>query len=106
VTLAITIDATGSVTSGAAVLHGTVTCSRPVNLTVNGTLHQQQGRRAAVGSYRSEVSCSGTTPWQATVRGETAAFQHGQADAVAVAEYVDVQRAETIRARASRTVQL
>ena len=106
VTLAVTIDATGSVSGGAAVLHGTVTCSRPVNLTVNGTLHQQQGRRAAVGSYRSEVSCSGTTTWQATVRGETAAFRRGPADAVAVAEYVDLQRAETIRARAERTVQL
>ena len=106
VTLRIMIDATGSVLNGAAVLHGTVSCSRPVDLTVNGTLRQQQGRPAAVGSYRSEVSCSGTTTWQATVLGETGAFRHGPADAVAVAEYVDVLRTEVIRARADRTVQL
>jgi hypothetical protein len=106
VTLGITIDATGSVTAGAAMLHGTVSCSRPVGLTVNGTLHQQQGRRVAVGSYRSAVSCSGTTTWQATVLGETGAFRRGPATAVAVAEFVDVQRVEVIRARADRTVQL
>jgi hypothetical protein len=106
VTLAITIAATGSVSDGAAVLHDTVSCSRPVDLTVTGTLRQQQRRRAALGSYRTTVSCSGTTTWQATVLGETGAFRPGSANAVAVAEFVDVVRAEIIRARVSRTVQL
>jgi hypothetical protein len=40
------------------------------------------------------------------VLGETGAFRRGPASAVAVAEFVDVVRAEIIRARASRTVQL
>jgi hypothetical protein len=107
VTLAITLDAAGAVSDGAAVIHGTVGCSRPVELTVTGTLRQQQGPRVAVGSYRTAVSCSGTaTNWQATVLGETRAFRRGPADAVAVAEFVDVVRAETIRARASGTIQL
>jgi hypothetical protein len=106
VTLGITIAAIGSINGGAAVIHGTVSCSRPVDLTVNGTLRQQQSQRVAVGSYRTAVSCSGTTTWQATALGETGAFRRGPASAVAVAEFVDVVRAEIIRARASRTVQL
>jgi hypothetical protein len=107
VTLAITLDPTGAVSDGAAVIHGTVACSRPVELTVTGTLRQQQGPRVAVGSYRTAASCSSTaTSWQATVLGETRAFRHGAAEAVAVAEFVDVARAETIRARASGTVRL
>ena len=106
VTLAVTIDATGSVIDGAAVIHGTVGCSRPVDLTITGTLRQQQRRRTALGSYRSTVSCSGSTGWQATVLGETGTFRPGSANVVAVAEFIDVVRAETIRARASRTIQL
>ena len=107
VTLGITLGGTGSVSGGAAVLHGTVSCSRPVDLTVAGTLRQQQTRRAALGSYRTTVSCSGTaTSWHATVLGETGAFRRGPASAVAVAEFVDMVRAEVIRARANRTVQL
>ena len=107
VTLAITLDPTGSVGDGVAVLGGTVSCSRPVDLTVTGTLHQQQVRRVAVGSYRAEVSCSGpSTRWEASVVGETGAFRRGPADAVAVAEFIDLVRGEVIRARASRTVQL
>jgi hypothetical protein len=107
VTLAITLDATGAVSDGAAAIHGTVGCSRPVELTVTGTLRQQQGPRVAVGSYRTAVSCPATaTNWQATVLGETRAFRRGPADAVAVAEFVDVVRVETIRARATGTIQL
>jgi hypothetical protein len=105
-TLAITIAPTGSLSGGAAVLRGTVTCSRPVDLVVTGTLRQQQGTRVAVGSYRTPVSCSGTTNWQATVLGETRAFRRGPASAVAVAEFVDEIREEVVRARATRTVQI
>jgi hypothetical protein len=106
VTLAITIGATGSAVDGAAVIHGTVSCSRPVDLTVTGTLRQQQRRRTALGSYRTALSCSGTSGWRATVLGETGTFRPGSASAVAVAEFIDAVRAEVIRARASRTVQL
>jgi hypothetical protein len=106
VTLAVTIGATGSVGNGAAGLHGTVSCSRPVDLTVAGTLRQQQGRRVVVGSYRTALSCSGTTTWEATALGETGTFRRGPARVVAVAEFVDVVRAEVIRARADRTVRL
>ncbi len=107
VTLTVTVDPTGTVADGTAVIHGTVGCSRPADLTVTGTLRQQQVRRVTVGSYRTAVSCSGTaTRWEARVLGETGTFRRGPADAVAVAEFIDVVRGETVRARASRTVHL
>lgn len=107
VTLTVTVDPAGTVADGAAVIHGTVGCSRPVDLTVTGTLRQQRIRRVTVGSYRTAVSCAGTaTRWAATVLGETGTFRRGPADAVAVAEFVDVVRGETVRARATRTVRL
>jgi len=107
VQLAVTLNPTGTVTSsGAAIISGTVTCSRPVELPVQGTLRQQNGRRVSVGSYRTRVSCSGTTAWRATVLGETGIYRRGPAAAVAVAEFTDEVRGEVVRARASATVQL
>jgi hypothetical protein len=105
--LSVSLDPNGSVTAaGAAVIHGRVTCSRPGQLTVYGTLRQQQGRRATVGSYRISVACDGTETWRATVRGETGVFRRGSAQAVAVAEFVDARRLEVVRVRATRTVEL
>jgi hypothetical protein len=107
VQLTATLDATGSVTSaGAAVIHGRVTCSRPVDLAVNGTLREQQGRTATVGSYRVAVHCTGSATWQATVLGETGVYRRGSASGVAVAEFVDQLRQEVVRARATATIQL
>ncbi|HET6211622.1 MAG TPA: hypothetical protein VFE14_01985 [Micromonosporaceae bacterium] len=105
--LTVTLAATGSVTSsGAAVIHGTLTCSRPGDLVVTGTLREQIGKKVTVGSFRTPVACSGTAAWQATVLGETGIYRRGSATAVAVAEFVDNLRQEVIRVRASGTVQL
>jgi hypothetical protein len=105
--VAITLDPTGSVTSaGAAVIHGTVTCSRQGTVSVFGTLREQIGRKAAVGSYRISVDCSGPTRWQATVLGGTAVFRRGAATAVAVVQFLDFARGEIVQARADGTVQL
>jgi hypothetical protein len=108
VVLGVTLDGTGTLTGGgAAVLRGTVTCSRPVDVTVNGTLRQQQsGGRVAVGSYRATVACAGSARWRATVLGETRVYRVGPASAVAAAEFQDPLRQETVRDRATRTVQL
>jgi len=107
VQLAVTLDPTGSVTPrGAAVIHGRVSCSRAADLTLLGTLRQQQGRKVTVGSFRTQVSCDGPTRWSATVLGETGVYRRGPATGVAVAEYVDPIRAEVVRARATGTVQL
>jgi hypothetical protein len=105
--LAATLNTTGTVTSsGAAVISGTVTCSRPTDLTVTGTLREQNGRSVTVGSYRTAVSCSGTTPWRATVLGETGLYRRGTASGVAVGVAIDKVRGVVIRARATATIQL
>jgi hypothetical protein len=105
--LTASLDGSGTVTSaGAAVIHGRVTCSRPGDLTVTGTLREQQGRRATVGSYTVAVHCTGSTAWQATVLGETGIYKRGSATGVAVAEFVDQVRQQVVRARATGTVQL
>jgi hypothetical protein len=107
VRLAVTLDPRGSLTpGGAAIIHGSVSCSRPVELTVSGTLRQQQGRRATVGSFRVSVACDGLETWRARVRGETGIYRQGPAEGVVAAVYFDPVRVEEVRARATGTVQL
>jgi hypothetical protein len=107
VQLGLTLNANGTVTSsGAAVVSGTVTCSRPVDVDVVGTLRQQNGSRVTVGSYRARVSCSATTAWTATVLGETGTYRRGSAAGVAAITFLDQVREEVVRARATATISL
>jgi hypothetical protein len=105
--LAITLAPTGSLTpGGAAVIGGTISCSRPGGLSVVGTLSQRSGSRVAVGSFRVSVDCTGSHEWQATVLGETGVYRRGPAAGVAVAEFEDLVREEVVRVRATATIQL
>jgi hypothetical protein len=105
--LTITLAPTGSVTSdGAAVIGGTVSCSRPGALDLVGTLSQRSGARVTVGSFRTSVDCTGSHDWQATVLGETGIYRRGPAAAVAVAQFDDPVRGEEVRVRAAGAVQL
>jgi hypothetical protein len=105
--LGVTLNNSGTVTSaGAAVIGGRVTCSRPSDVSVTGTLRQQIGSTVTVGSYRATVSCIGSTAWQATVLGETGTYRRGSASGVAAIVFVDQIRQEIVRARATATVQL
>jgi hypothetical protein len=107
VQLGLTLNSNGTVTSsGAAVISGTVTCSRPVDVAVVGTLRQQIGSKVTVGSYRALVSCTGSNPWQATVLGETGTYRRGSATGVAAITFFDPVREEIVRARATATIQL
>jgi hypothetical protein len=105
--LGLTLNANGTVTSsGAAVIGGTVTCSRPVDVEVVGTLRQQNGSKVTVGSYRARVSCTVSTAWTATVLGETGTYRRGTAAGVAAITFLDQVREEIVRARATATVRL
>jgi hypothetical protein len=104
--LAITLAPTGSVSNGAAVIGGTVSCSRPGALPLVGTLRQRAGGRVTVGSFAASVDCTGSHSWQATVLGETGIYRRGPADAVAAVEFIDHVFDEVVRARATATVQL
>jgi hypothetical protein len=89
-----------------ATLSGSLSCSRQGTITVTGTLRQQIGKRVTVGSFRTTVACDGTESWSATVVGETGQYRHGSAQAVVLAEFVDVVRGEVVRVRDAHTVQL
>jgi hypothetical protein len=105
--LAITLAPTGTVTaSGAAIIGGTVSCSRPGELSLVGTLRQQLGSRVTVGAFSTAVDCTGSHDWQATVLGETGIYRRGPAAGVAVAEFADPVRGEVVRVRATETIQL
>jgi hypothetical protein len=105
--LAVTLDPAGSVTAdGAAVIGGTLSCSRPGALSLVGTLRQQHGSRVTVGSFRTAVDCTGSESWQATVLGETGIYRRGEATGVAVAEFDDPIRGEVVRVRATGQLRL
>ena len=106
--LGLTIDPTGEVTrSGVATIHGTLTCSREApGVPILGTIRQQLGKKVAVSSFLVTIDCDGSESWSATAIGETAAFRKGNAQVVAAINYFDQDRAENVRARATRTVNL
>lgn len=106
--LGLSINSRGEVSgSGVATIHGTLTCSREaLGVRIIGTIRQQIGKQVAVASYGAIVDCHGTAAWAASAAGETRAFRRGDAQVVAATTYFDPERAEIIRARASRTVKL
>jgi hypothetical protein len=53
--------------NGVVTLYGTVTCSRPVTVSVQGTLKQQRGSSESNGSFHADVACERRTDWSATV---------------------------------------
>jgi hypothetical protein len=72
-TIALGLASDGNVDrdSGAATVHGTITCSRPTTMWVSGTLTQRATRFAqATGTFTLVIQCSGTTSWEARVRSD------------------------------------
>jgi hypothetical protein len=105
VELGLTIDPTGSVvpSKGVATISGTVTCSQPASVGVEGRMEQRVGRLLINGFFFAFVECTPpATAWSATVEGENGLFVAGRADVDAVAFAFD----EDAFAEASATVQL
>jgi hypothetical protein len=106
--LSLSINRQGQVSaSGVATIHGTITCSREaLGVRIIGTIRQQVNNKAAVASYATTVDCHGTTAWSASAAGETKPFRRGSAQVVAATNFIDPERGENSRARATRTVNL
>jgi hypothetical protein len=103
--LGLTIDPTGSVvpSKGVATISGTVTCSQPASVGVEGRMEQRVGRLLINGFFFAFVECTPpATAWSATVEGENGLFVAGRAHVDAVAFAFD----EDAFAEASATVQL
>jgi hypothetical protein len=104
--LGLTIDPTGSVvpSNGVATISGTVTCSQPASVGVEGRMEQRAGRLLIHGFFSAFVNCTPpATAWSATVEGENGRFGAGQAqvDAVAFAEEAFAEASATVRLRGS-----
>jgi hypothetical protein len=103
--LGLTIDPTGSVvpSKGVATISGTVTCSQPASVGVEGRMEQRVGRLLIHGFFFAFVECtSPATAWSATVEGENGLFVAGRAQVDAFAFAFD----EDVFAEASATVRL
>ncbi len=104
--------------NGLVTLSGTVTCSRPLTVSISGQLQQKRGRTTVVGFPNAFFECSGgTINWTAQVfypallfRGRSALlFAGGNADAIVTAFAFDPitgegafdQNAQTVSLRGS-----
>ncbi len=94
--ISLNIDPDGSVNrlTGDAMIHGTVTCSRPASGSMSINLSQRAGRFNVIrGSSNLQYSCgisnSTTTAWNATVRGSNGPFNAGQVSVEAFASAYD-----------------
>ena len=106
VTLGLSIRSTGTVNrSGVATIRGSVTCSRPVEVDLVGSLRQAQRRSVSLGYSSTRVSCDDTESWSLRVQGETGAFSPGTARARMTATAEDIFRG-TVRRYLERDVTL
>ena len=73
-----------SLTSGAAEVTGSVSCSQPALAVITGQLVQRHGNTALSGHFSAVIFCDGTSSWQASVFVPPAMFR-GRAAALLVA---------------------
>jgi hypothetical protein len=107
-------DGTASALNGNATVHGAVTCSEPVDVTVDGHLTEVAHRSIIKGYFLTTVHCTpdAPVPWTATaVPNGTTPFQQGDVEAATNAaatdpvyhDYVIVGRTATVGLKHSST---
>lgn len=62
--------------TGAALIHGSVTCSRPAQITVYGRM--EQGPASVAGDFEVDVTCDGTAAWSARVTPDATVHRRGR----------------------------
>jgi hypothetical protein len=102
-------DGTFSRVNGRATVQGTVTCSEPVVVPVNGTLTQVKRRTIITGPIIAQVPCTpeAPVPWQAVVTpAGTTPFQRGNAEVQVTATAYDFVFGQTVTASETQVVRL
>ncbi|CAL9658723.1 hypothetical protein [Streptomyces sp. enrichment culture] len=99
--LGIALDGTASALNGKATLHGTVTCTKPVQVTVAGDVTQVKKRDLIRGSFTTSVACTPGAPvaWTGVaVPTGAVPFQKGnvEVEGRATASDPDYDRAVTV----------
>jgi len=110
------IAESGSVdpSTGQTAMIGSITCSRPVLVSISGQLKQNRGQSSLTGQFGLVVACDGTTDWQANVlipptlfNGRAVnLFVAGRADVTASALAVDPDTGEQAQSNAAARVVL
>jgi hypothetical protein len=106
----LTIDNVGGVdpTTGLATVNGSVTCSRPVLVSISGQLKQDHAQSSLTGKFGFVVACDGTTDWATAVVTAPGVFQGraadlfvaGRASVSATATALDQDTGETVYSNA------
>ncbi|MEV5428505.1 hypothetical protein [Streptomyces sp. NPDC052701] len=107
--LAVALEGTASTLNGKATLHGTVSCNKPVQVSVSGDVTQVKRQRLIRGSYVTSVSCVPGAPvaWTATAEptGDVP-FQRGDVEVAARATATDPDYAQPVTATETVAVTL
>jgi|SRR5215204_1062383 len=104
------INDTGAVdpATGLAAVTGSITCSRPVLVSISGQLKQDHAQSSLTGKFGLVVACDGTTDWSAVVVTAPGVFQGraadlfvaGRASVSATATALDQDTGETVSSNA------
>ncbi|HET7696107.1 MAG TPA: putative Ig domain-containing protein [Vicinamibacterales bacterium] len=115
-TIALALTESGGVdpTTGQAVVGGSITCSRPLLVSISGQLKQDHAQSSLTGRFALVVACDGTTDWTAAVVTSPGVFQGraadlfvaGRAHVTATAEALDEDTGEKVQSNAAVRVVL
>ncbi len=97
--LAVALDGTASTLNGKATFHGTVSCNKPVQVTVSGDVTQVKKQKLIRGSFSTSVSCTPGTAaaWTATaVPTGDVPFQRGDVEVEGRATATDPDYAQPV----------
>ncbi|WP_046497195.1 hypothetical protein [Streptomyces odonnellii] len=107
--LAVALEGTASTLNGKATLHGTVSCTKPVQVAVSGDVTQVKKQNLIRGSYSTSVSCAPGAPvaWTATaVPTGSVPFQRGDVEVEARATATDPDYAHPVTVSETVAVRL
>jgi hypothetical protein len=102
-------DGTVSRITGRATVHGTVTCTEPVTVAVNGTVTQVEKKTILSGPLSTQVACTPGAPvsWQAVaVPNGTTPFGRGDAEVEVTASAQDPNFGGTVAVSQTQVVRL
>jgi hypothetical protein len=102
-------DGTVSRITGRATVHGTVTCTEPVTVAINGTLIQVVKKTILSGPLSTQVACTPGAPvaWQAVaIPSGTTPFGQGNAEVDATASAQDPNFGGTVAVTQTQVVRL
>ena len=98
-----------NVINGRAVVHGTVTCTKPTPVQLSGTVVQVKRRTLITGSYAAQVDCVPGAPvaWTASASPDgTTPFDRGAVEVETAATGHDADYGQDVTVQATTVVQL